>query len=102
VSDDTTRTYRDSQPEALYREIFALQTGARWQDEQDFTAWYESRGWSYHRPRVTPEMFGLLACGGKSLHAISEAKVEKLREEMRSVHGTIGHPTPSRSWRTAR
>jgi hypothetical protein len=77
------KTYRGGQIEAIYREIFGLQTSAGWQDEQDFMAWYASQGWRYGRAR-DPGMLGAISCGGKQPHAISEEKVREHRHTMQA------------------
>ena len=89
----TEKTYRGGQIDALYREIFGLQTNAGWQDERDFTAWYASQGWRYGRPRDLgiPEA---ISCGGKQPHGISEAKVSEQRQTMQTGRWSDANSTP--------
>jgi hypothetical protein len=84
VNQTTHKTYQGGQIEALYREIFALQTGAGWQDEPDFVTWYGTAGWSHHRPRDVSGIVDVpaLSIGGKTAHFVLLEKVERIRQEM--------------------
>jgi hypothetical protein len=80
----TKKTYRGSEIEALYKEIFALQTDAGWrQDERNFEAWYASHGWSYHRPRDL-KIPGAISSPVMLLHVTMDSKVLKFREIMQT------------------
>jgi hypothetical protein len=79
----TEKRYRGGQIEALYREIFGLQTSAGWQDERDFAVWYASQGWRYGRSRDLG-ISGAISCDGKQPHGISEAKVGQQRQTMQT------------------
>jgi hypothetical protein len=79
----TDKTYRGGQIEALYREIFALQTDAGWQDKRDFTAWYASHGWSDRRPRDL-KIPGTISSPLILPQAIMDEKVRNYREAMQT------------------
>jgi hypothetical protein len=89
----TEKMYRGGQIEALYQKIFGLQTGAGWQDERDFTAWYASQGWRYGRPR-DPGIPEAISSGGKQPHVISEAKVREHRQTMQAGRWTDASSAP--------
>lgn len=84
MNEATYKMYRGGQIEALFREIFALQTSAGWQDERDFAAWYARKGWRYgppHDPGIVP---GALFHPVSLAHGLSDTKAAKYRQEMQT------------------
>ena len=82
MSETTRKTYRASQLGALYREIFALQRAAGWQDERDFREWYRSQGW--RRAPVGGGLVGGDAMTYGACHRVNDTEVERLREVMQA------------------